>query len=412
MKAAILTDFVSHDDAYSLCNVVANQVKMLTRNGHECKVLVRKGFPEEQQYEGAETVVLDHGETGSNEVKVTDRSASEIDALERQLGEALLDCSVVLTHDLIYQANLWKANVAARRVGKNIPSLRWLHWVHSSTNLKTAEKAGRFRKELEEPFPNSKLVAMHVEEVMRKGHLYGYERNQIVLVPNPLDVMAHYHPVAKYVLAGDWWKADAIAVFPARLDRGKQPHIILEVFSELRQLGWDARVVIVDFHSTGGDKASYRNEMIQQHGDFVTFTSTLEGNEYHIPHRAVMDLFDYADVFIHPSRSECDPLTVPEAAWKRNLLVLNYDLPVFRLWDGGALHYKWSSNIDVNTGLPGETNTAYGNWRRYCADTAAAIAHMLQNDMPLANHRRVRQERSLEAVAARHFLPVVLGGSA
>jgi hypothetical protein len=29
MRTAILTDFVSHDPAYSLCGVVANQVKML-----------------------------------------------------------------------------------------------------------------------------------------------------------------------------------------------------------------------------------------------------------------------------------------------------------------------------------------------------------------------------------------------
>ena len=122
-----------------------------------------------------------------------------------------------------------------------------------------------------------------------------------------------------------------------------------------------------------------------------------------------MDLFDYADVFIHPSKSESDPLTIPEAMWKRNLMVLNFDLPVFRQYDGQALFGKFSSNIDVVSGQVGEPNTSYGNREEYMAGIGRSIAFMIEQDMVLKNHRMVRQERSLDAVRDKYLLPALHG---
>jgi hypothetical protein len=106
---------------------------------------------------------------------------------------------------------------------------------------------------------------------------------------------------------------------------------------------------------------------------------------------------DYADIFIHPSRSESDPLTVPEAMWKRCGLMLNFDLPVFRQWDGKALFGKFSSNIDVLTGQPGETNTEYSSREMYMYEMAGKVAYILRNNPILANHVEIRKTRSLEA---------------
>lgn len=406
MKVAILTDFISHDPAYSLCGVVLNQVKMLT--DHEVTVFVRKGWSGEHPYRGPNVIVLDPGKTGSNVVEIDENSDQEIQSLALQLAEHLRDTDVVLTHDLIYQANMWKYHVACRHVAKKYPDIRWIHWVHSSTNLDTVSQTGKYVTELSGPFPNSQLVAMHNEEIDRKGTLYGYERDQIVVIPNPLDVMEDYDPISKKIIKG-LWKKDIVIVYPARLDRGKQIEIIGEIGRELNNQGWDTQVIIVDFHSTGGDKADYRTSLHHKFGDFMQFTSFYEGCEYHVPHKVVMDLFDYADVFIHPSKSESDPLTVPEAMWKRNLLVLNFDLPVFRQYDGRALFGKFSSAIDVHSSMPGETNTAYSNRRQYMVEMANSIAYMAQQDMVVLNHRQVRQTRSLEAVNQRYLLPTIQG---
>jgi len=417
MRTAILTDFISHDPAYSLCSVVANQIKML--GDQDLTLFVRKGFdPADaakaygQYRQGAPggIVVLDPGETGSNVVKVTPDSEAEIVHLLEQFEQHLAGIDVVLTHDLIYQANMWKYHVAARRFAAKHPKVRWLHWVHSATDLGTAKATGRYAQELRGRMPGSWLVAMHEEEINRKGGMFGYERDQIVVIPNPLDIMEDYHPLTREILGDKAYAADILIVYPARLDRGKQVEVIGEIGAALNTIGWATLVLVCDFHSTAGDKATYRDSLKATYGGFMSFVSDCSREtSYRVPHKVIMDLFDYADVFIHPSKSESDPLIVPEAAWRRNALMLNFDLPVFRQWDGRALFGKFSSNIDVTSGQPGETNTDYADRAAYMTGLARAIAYTVQQNPILANHRLVRQTRSLEAVRAKALLPAIEG---
>lgn len=408
MNIGILTDFISHDPAYSLCGVVLNQLKMLY--GQNVTIFVRadpNNFVDAYGDYAESIVELDPGETGSNKVTVTDKSEQEIESLVRQMDENFNEIDVMLTHDLIYQANMWKYHVAARRYAIN-SDMKWLHWVHSSTDWNVAGKTKQFRKELKGRMPNSKLIAMHNEEINRKGGLYNYERDQIMVIPNPLDTTEGYHDFSKAILGDDIWRSDCVIVYPARLDRGKQVEVIGEIVDGMISDGWDVRVIIVDFHSTGGDKVKYRDELKERFGHFMKFThDVMPDTSYRVPHKVVMDLFDYADVFIHPSRSESDPLTVPEAMWKRNLLVLNRDLPIFRQYDGRALFGQFSSNIDVLTGMSGSTETSYDDRKTYMAEIGRAIAYMMQQDMTMINHRLVRQTRSLEAVRWKFLLPAI-----
>lgn len=395
----ILTDFIGHDPAYSLCGVVANQVKMLIGLGYPVKVLVRPGFLDIHAYHGADIQVIDPGESGDNTVRLSPHSAEEIDSLTAQLTDALHGTTVCLTHDLLYQPNLWKYHVAARRVAQKLPNLRWLHWVHSTTPLATTEKTGPFQYELNGRFPNSRIVAFHREEVNRKGAMYGYEANQVVVIPSPIDFAEGWHELTKSITA-DLWDYDAVAVYPCRLDRGKQPHIPLEIFAQLVGMGYKAHVIIVDFHSTGDDKRDYRNEMREyayHHNVPVTFTSDFA--PYHVPHQVVMELFEFSDIFIHPSMNEADGLVLMEAAWKRCGLVLNFDLPRFREFDGLAVMGKFSSHIDTHTGMPGETKTGYGDRAAYMRQLAGAVAYNLRHNPTLQLHARMRKERSLTAVS-------------
>lgn len=411
MRIGILTDFISHDPAYSLCGVVLNQLKVLEPD-HDITVFVRADptkFAED--YGLADRIVeLDPGETGSNKVIVTPESDAEIEYLTAQMVTHFEGIDVMLTHDIIYQANAWKYHVAIQRYAKINPDLTFIHWVHSSTAWRVKEKTGKFRRELQNPIENSYLVAMHPEEVNRKGSFFGYERDRILIIPNPIDVMEDYHEYSKAILSDDFWEADCIMVYPARLDRGKQVEVILEIAEQMIIEGWDTRVIVSDFHSTGGDKVDYRNQLIEHYGHFTTFVSqVMHETSYRVPHQVIMDLFDYADVFIHPSRSESDPLTVPEAMWKRNMLVLNFDLPVFRQYDGRAIFGKFSSNIDVMTGDQGETNTTYGNRTEYMKTIGRAIAYMIEQNMVLKNHREIRKTRTIEAVRHRSLGPAIEG---
>lgn len=408
MKTAILTDFVSHDPAYSLCNVAWNQLRILAaRYKDPPRLIAREGYKPPYKVPGVDVLYLDPGELGQNVVEVKPSSEAEIKSLYQQMATALKDIDIVLTHDLIFQANQWKYHVAARRLANERPDMQWLHFVHSATAWDVAGKTKKYQRELQGVFPNSTLAVFHSEEFNRKASMYGYEQDQTVIIPNPIDLTAHYHPLARLAVS-TWqlWRADVILIFPARLDRGKQVDVGCEVTGLMRAQGYDARFIVVDFHSTGGDKATYRDEM---RDEGVHFTSDLAGGEYHIPHDAVMQLFEYADFLVHPSRSESDPLTLPEAMWQRCGMVLNFDLPLFRLHEGSAIMGKFGSNIDVTTGMPGDTNTEYGSRTDYMRHIGEAIMYWVLYNPILANHVKVRQQRSLEAVAQNNLIPVLEG---
>lgn len=423
-RVAILTDFVNYDPAYSLCQVVRCQLKMLRRAGYEARLIVRQGFNDVQEVplilgngyqlwggqlsELCEDIVpLDHGQPADNTVRVTPHSEMAIVSLVDQLGDALRDVDVVLTHDLIYQPAQWLCHVASRRYAAQHPETRWLHWVHSATALNTADRTGVYRDELRGAFPNSRLVVMHGEELSRKAGAFGYEVDGTVIIPNPLDLTEYFHPAVQQAV--DKWGlmlADCILVYPCRLDRGKQPGIVIEVAAALQASGIDTRAVIVDFHSVGGDKADFRAELRKlaaQTGAHLFFTSDLDGAEpgypwgYALPHKAALDLMTLADVLVHPSTSESDSSILAEAMWARAGLVLNFDLPPFRQHDGHALFYKFSSGIDVNTGQPGNTTTSYSDRDAYMRGVAAGIAYLLRNNPVLNRRVWVRQTKSLEA---------------
>jgi glycosyltransferase involved in cell wall biosynthesis len=418
-KVAILTDFLNFDAAYSLCRVVAAQVKMLVGHEYEPLLLVRAGFDRvhSERYPGAEVKELDPGAVGDNRVEVTPESEGEVENLLGQMRDALEGYDVVLTHDLIYQPNMWKYHVASRRLAvERGGGLRWLHWVHSATAMNTVAQTGTYKEELEGRFPFSKLVVMHGEETTRKRNAFGYDLADVVTIPNPVDFLEHAHPAARQaVKALRLMAADVIAVYPCRLDRGKQPHLVIELFGHLLDSGYDARVVVCDFHSCGGDKVTYREEMKQQAYQRrvpLLFTSELEGEadgtpySYAIPHAAVMDLMHLADVLVHPSRSESDPLIIPEAAWARCGLVLNFDNPAFRRFDENAVFGKFSSNIDIATGMPGETETRYDDRNGYFRHVAGLIAYQMEHNPVLALHAKMRKERSLEGVWPRLWAAV------
>lgn len=422
-RVAIVTNFLGFDEAFSLCRVVANQVKMLCKAGYTPRVIVREGFENKAGGfpDGATWWTVDPGpqsqinEAGTkHSVILTEASGDEIDSLTDQLRLALAGYDVVLTHDLIYHAGYWKHHVACRRLALELPELRWIHWVHSATPLAPKHEIGEFRREIDAnfgQFPHSKLVAFHEEEVERKAVQLNFPQDGVVIIPNPVDFTADFDEAARLAVDGfgRWpglWDADAVGIYPCRLDRGKQPHVMLEVFAQLRQRRWDARCVVVDFHSGGGDKPVYRDEMKHwawENGLPVLFTSDLplDGAADSIPHKAVMDLVEFADVLVQPSVSETDSIVVLEAAWKRAGLLLNFDMPRFRLYQPYALFGKFSSNIDVTTGLAGQTITEYEDRDAYMSDVAASIAYRLRNDPALALHRQVRKERNLDAVWER-----------
>jgi len=192
------------------------------------------------------------------------------------------------------------------------------------------------------------------------------------------------------------------------------------------------RCIIVDFHSTGGDKVKYRDELKQMGLDWglspkeLSFTSEFcDDWKVNIPHDDVLALMRVSNVFVMPSVSESYSLITQEAALTKNIIILNQDFPPFRdIFGANNIFRKYSSNWDVLSGYDeamvqgSRTDTQYGpanlddNSRKryeelYHKITAGKVVDILKNDYGFATNRFIRKNRWLDVVFKKELEPLL-----
>lgn len=431
---AIFTNFSSADPAYSLNRVVQDQIKMLLHNGYEnIKVLVAEGFVPIEMYKEVEIVHIPNVPC-HNEIKKDETFDSDVEAIYNALKSALNGVDVVLSHDLIYQPSCLKHNFAARKFAAGNPKVKWLHWIHSATSPYTLNSLmGIFEDSyldlVRKPFPNSFYIFFNNYSVPRIAKNFGVSQELVKIVPHPLDVYGYWGidpMVAKFADEYELLNAQAICVYPCRLDRGKQVEMAIKTMAMVKTFGLNVRMIVVDFHSTGGDKVTYRDELQQIGIDWglnsqeLAFTSQFSPDwSAQLPHALVRQLSTFANIMIMPSVSESYSLVTQEAASLGAVVVLNQDFPPFRdIFGENAIYRRFSSGIDVLTGEDGWTKTEYGpadispgerkhHEKMYHKETAGMIVYRLQNYQNLALRNKVLNERNLDAVFHKYLEPLL-----
>ena len=408
-KVAILTSFVGKiDPAYSLCNVVGNQLKMLVKYGYRPTLIVRsleepfgiwanplvtvKTIPD---------VILDPV-TG----EIPDMDKFRADSIEsaKAIHELLEGHDVCITHDTIFQKGELIFNAAARMVAEEMPKLRWLHWIHSGPEVPPNDVKPPFDLRYL-PFPHSYIVYPNAYDIGRVARMYHIEETDVKVCNHPTDIcefLGFSDDTTTFIEKKKILEADVIAVYPVRLDRGKQPHKLINIFGHLKKLGRNVRLIIVDFHSTGGDKKAYREEMKKQLSELgltkneIIFMSEYDKKfEYHVPNSMIRDLLLISNLFIQASTTETYSLIAQEAALCKNLLVLNDDFPPMRELYGPDALYKKFSSVLIDTKFDNEYS-AYFDMARY-------IDYYLSHDKAVALNTKIRQTRNLDYIFTKQF---------
>jgi len=431
-KIILFTAFSEISEAYSLNRVVQDQIKMFTRNGYKVTVIVQESFQPDQMYAHPDVTIEKIPLVPChNEIKKDPSFDEDVANIERRLDEIITDGSVVLTHDIIYQPAHLKHNFASRRIAAK-KNVRWLHWIHSATSPVTLGALRDFGSEytdlVQKPFPNSYYVFFNHYSIPRIAENFGVSDALVKVVHHPTDVCGFLgisKEVQEVVDRKKILSADAITTYPIRLDRGKQVQYVIKTMAKLKDFDLSVRVIIIDFHSTGGDKITYREELKQIAIDYglnsneITFTSEENENwKVEVPQSVVRDFQLLSNVFIMPSASESYSLITQEAGLTKQVVVLNFDFPPFRdIFGENAIFRKYSSNIDIMNAMDGNTNTAYGpqnvsdeERKKYEKDyhygTAGAISARLQHpEMALAT--KLRKERNLDTIFKKELEPLL-----
>lgn len=438
-KVAILTSFADFQKAYSLNIVVQTQIKMLLLGGYEPTVIVHDTFIPEDIYTHPHVTIKKISNVPChNEVRKDETFEDDVRTLYEELKVALADIDVVITHDIVYQPACLKHNFAARRLATELPSLKWLHWIHSATSPNLLNQvrpifSDEYIKLIQTPFPNARYVYPNKYALPAVARNFNVSLEDVVAVHHATDICGFLglsKEVEELVYDKDMLSSDAMAVYPVRLDRGKQVEVVIKTMALLKDFGLSIRVVVVDFHSTGGDKVTYRDELKQVGIDYgLSENELIFTSEYRkewaseVPQSVVRELQLLANVFIMPSVSETYSLVAQEAALLKQVLVLNQDFPPFRsIYGENAIYRKYSSRIDVmadvaeSMGSESQTNTKYGpstapeearkaHERNYHRDTAGMIVSRLSRP-EFALSRKLMKERNLDYVFKKEIEPL------
>ena len=182
-KVGIFTTFLSHDHAYSLCGVVADQIKMLVLGGYKPKVIVTESFKDDNIYPYSEAEIVKIPVIFcSNEGKLPDNWQEDAKKLKTVLREIIKDLDVIICHDITYQCAHLIHNIVSRELAIEFPKLRWLHWIHSATSLSVLCNQQEIRDQICQRFPNSFLVYPNTFDIPRVARNYKVEEDEVKCV--------------------------------------------------------------------------------------------------------------------------------------------------------------------------------------------------------------------------------------
>jgi hypothetical protein len=423
-SVAIFTNFSSFSPAYSLNRVVMNQISMLVSHGYKPVVIVGDNFQPVEDYADPNVILKRIPDVPvSNEVQMDSTFDQDVTLLEKTLAEALDGVDVVLTHDIIYQPACVKHLVAAKRIAARRPDLRWLHWIHSATSPYTLQNlrplfVDEYAKIISEKFPNSFYIFFNHFSIPRIAQNFKIDDGDVKIVHHPTDIKSFFKledDSWDLIVKKDILSADVICTYPIRLDRGKQVEKVIKTISGLKHLGNSVRLIIGDFHSTGGDKVDYRKEcqkIAEEWGltkDEVIWLSEQKAEwEVEVPYKNISDFMRISNVFVAASVSESYSLITQEAGLSGVAMITNRDFPPFRDIFGWAPHQvPFSSNIDALTGLDGDTTTKVDDEKTFYLDAARMLQYELKNDRTLVLKTFLRKERNLDKIFREELEPLI-----
>jgi len=398
------------------------QLKMFTRAGYSPVLIASDSWdpPKDSIYATTETKLLSNV-AYQDPPEVNDMFREDVDLIYEQLKDIIPDGSVVITHDLIFLPDYVKHNIAARRLAEERPSINWLHWVHSATGPNTlieerAMYGEKYKELLLSKFPNSTVCYPNAQDIPRVARNFSYEEYEVVEVPHSTDPTEGMHPIVQRLYddkkLGD---AEVLAIAPMRLDRGKNPQMIVRIMKGCKDAGLSSHVIFCDFQSTGGDKVTLREDcknLAKQLGveDRITFISEFDDAcRLEVSHDIILDLFTLSNYFFCPSRSETYSLTTQEAMLKGNLCILNYDFAAFRQIYGDKALYRQFDGAEVAMdGFDGKIDTQHSDVDAYFEHRfGIAMRGWLHHEKVLAGKTWVRTQRNPDAIFRNHIEPLL-----
>lgn len=371
MKVALLTMFNGLASAYSLVNVVREQLLMLLEHNIPVKMLVSEHCPNQDRtgvfadpriewvkiansYNGE---LFHWEEYAGDDAKADAAFFTYVSLIAEDIKKALADVDVCILHDILYQGLHLLHNAAIRKVQQEMPGLRFLAFTHSSPVPRIDAPypvSCRFT-----PMPNTLYCYPTQCGLEGLARQYGISTQLCRHVSNSLDPLQgmteQTHAIHRQF---SLTKNDILIVYPARMSMAKGFHLVSQLAGYIKKASQKSvGLIFCDFPASDICPCIYKpitREQGEKAGlapEDIVLTSEL-GFELGVTRETVYDLFSLSNLFICPSFSESFGLTVVEAASRGNFLVLNDAVHALHELGTslGAYPMRWAArNIDKVT---------------------------------------------------------------
>lgn len=386
-KVAILTTFFEDASGYSLIAVVETQIRMLQAHGYEPVMLVDERFK-------ATKPLWQRTMTDVRPV-----IPAQLRGVDRVLSEHLTGVDVCITHDAFLLSDY--RPIAEAIQGHKNPHLLWLHWLHSCPT------PGQYRDDTPPPgyliYPNASDKARVVQTYKLAGQEYRVIPCRAAHAIDPL-LTWNYDPLTRSLMGKfNLLDAEISAVYPARLDRGKNVEKILYLLAGVQKVGYSAKLLVIDWQSAGAHFQKYIDELLvlaKELGLDVAFTSRLDDRcNQGVPPHVVTELMDLSTIYIHPSRVETYSLVTHQAILRGKLACLNFDFPATReLFGECGIYFDFGSDRIERVYQPDE--------RTFWNDEAHRLIAELRQNRALMAQIKARREWNPNAMW-RKFEPLL-----
>jgi len=357
-KVGIYTTFYEASSGYSLIRVAETQINMLLAHGYDPAVFVQENFvqPEGETLWRAETVDLRRAVPQMHlDTTIAADFSDRADLVYNAMVRTMSDLDVCITHDIIAQTYYQPHNVAMRRYAKERPELLWLHWIHSVPADSRAMDYPRNCRFTPPPgfivYPNSVESSRVAQSYGLAGKEHKVKVSRSAHSLDPLKAWRYDSLTVDLANKAGLVGGEVVVVYPARLDKGKQPDKIIRLLAGVQKAGYDPRLLVIDWQSGGERFQKYMDELEALAeslgiGNNVHFSSRLDDRcDQGVPQHVVIELMDLANVGIFPSRTETYSIVVHENIIRGNLTVLNHDLaPMRELYGDNVIYMDFGSD--------------------------------------------------------------------
>jgi len=381
-------------DSYSLCTVMVAQARAAVQAGMTVFLIVQEDFsfatlPKDWSGDPRYIVVPALPQFAWEEDTVNEEEAGKITSFFRSFLEQR-GSGTLVTHDMLFQSWFTTHAKALHDLG-DVEGWDIYHTAHSVPSPGSCMENFRCTVPV-----GHKLISLAHSTVPKLSSYYKASTGDIVTLPNAFDVLdwvSADDSVRSFCASTGLLDKDIVQTFPLSLPRMVAKGImeLLHIFGELKHQGRSVLLIIADAHGSEEAKARVR-ESLESNGlqeSDIAFTSDhFPSGHAGLPRKQLHTLFELSDVFIFPSKSEACPLAVIEAAYCRNLLVLNSNLDVLQELVGGA------SCVWFGFGSVDKTPKALN-----VQDVARSIIKRLDNDSSQRARRRVHSRVKLSHIA-------------